>query len=123
MTRSTIKTEYDHSDGQWTAWFKRQKHDPKAAHGFGPTERIAIINLLDEAEDKMPPDEPAPLNEREIAALRLLCYKHTPGYGWGAWVGSALESLAARGYVMGGPHYMPTIAGRVALKEVQETRA
>lgn len=121
MTGSTIKTDYDEWAGWWSAWFKGQKGDPDAAHGFGPTERAAIINLLDEAEDKMPPDEPAPLNEGEIMILRGLCGKY-PGIAWGSWVSSALESLYERGYVTGGPLNTVTDAGRAALKKIEDER-
>lgn len=121
MTGSTIKTDYDEWAGWWSAWFKGQKGDPDAAHGFGPTERAAIINLLDEAEDKMPPDEPAPLNEGEIMILRGLCGKY-PGLAWGSWVIASLESLYERGYVTGGPLNTVTDAGRAALKKIEDER-
>lgn len=119
MTGSTIKTDYHQISETWSAWFKGQKSDPDAAHGFGPTERAAIINLLDEAEDKMPPDEPAPLNEGEIMILRGLCGKY-PGLVWGPWVIASLESLYERGYVTGAPQYALTDAGRAALAEINK---
>jgi hypothetical protein len=121
MTGSTIKTDYDHSAEQWVAWFDGQKRDPNAARGSGYTERAAIIRLFNEAEDKMPPDEPAPLNDGEIMILRGLCGKN-PGIAWGSWVSSALESLYERGYVTGGPLNTVTDAGRAALKAIEEKR-
>lgn len=122
MTGSTIKTDYDEWAGWWSAWFKGQKGDPDAAHGFGPTERAAIINLLDEAEDKMPPGEPAAMNEGEIAVLRWVCAK-TRVLSCYSSTDAFLKSLVARGYVTSGPYYAPTDAGRAALKAIEGKQA
>jgi len=121
MTGSTIKTDYHQISETWSAWFKGQKHDPQAAIGYGPTERAAIIDLLDEAEDKMPPDEPAPLADEEITILRWLSAKsHFLTVDSSTDV--ALDDLAGRGYVTGRPTYGVTDAGRAALKAIEEKR-